>query len=170
MLLSAAFTDLHPLQHMETFHAEAQSPSQVDEEIFPAKGADDEYVECPIDSCGEVVLMREIGFHIELHAEEEELDRPSQGSPDVTSQGSPDVTTAEGVTPGPSRTRSPQPSPTSSRQQNAIQTWRSILSMPSSKRQAVKGGKPSPVNAVRVKRLGVRKRSPVCGRQDIMCN
>lgn len=150
---SAGYMHLHPPQHMETFHAEGQSPFKVNGDASSGKGDDDEYVECPIDGCGEVVLLEEIGFHVELHAEEAELDRGAQASPDVTE--------AEGATPGPSRSRSPPPAAASSRQKHAIRAWGNLLAMPSSRRRAADAEKHSAADAVQTKRLGVRRRSPV---------
>jgi len=31
------------------------------------------YAECPIDNCGEMLLVEEMGYHIELHADEEDM-------------------------------------------------------------------------------------------------
>jgi len=134
---------------METYHAEGDSPFLVDKEASSGKVEDDnEYVECPVDGCGETILREEMEFHIELHAEEAELDDGSQVSPDVTK--------ADVTAPGPSRSRSPQPG-VSARQQNAIQTWRNILAMPSSKRQEVDKDKESVAKTPQGKRLGVRR-------------
>lgn len=115
----------------------------------PAKVEDDDYVECPVEGCGEVISMEEIDFHIELHAEEAGLDEREQPSPDGDAK-------VEGATAGSSLDRSTQPA-TSTRQQHAIQAWKSILTMPSSKRPTIGGDGYSVAKVVKGKRLGVRR-------------
>ncbi|ORY72031.1 peptidase family C78-domain-containing protein [Pseudomassariella vexata] len=60
--------------HIETRHAEGKSPF-VDETsaatVSEPSPDDEQYVECPIDGCGEVVTLTELDDHIELHAAEE---------------------------------------------------------------------------------------------------
>lgn len=139
------------LQHMETFHAESQSSLDLNGEASAGKFEESEYMECPIEGCGEVLLLDEMDFHVELHAEEAELYSEPQEPPTISK--------AEGPTPGSSRSRSPPPA-VSSRQQTAIQAWRNLLAMPSSKRRASDGEKHSVISAAQARRLGVRRRPP----------
>ncbi|KAK1770663.1 DUF1671-domain-containing protein [Phialemonium atrogriseum] len=133
------------LLHMETFHAESQSSLDLNGEASPGKFEESEYIECPIEGCGEVLLLDEMDFHVELHAQEAELYSEPQELPASFK--------AEGPTPGPSRSRSPPPA-VSSRQQTAIHAWRNLLAMPSSKRGASDGEKHSVISAAQARRLG----------------
>ncbi|KAH8887473.1 DUF1671-domain-containing protein [Thozetella sp. PMI_491] len=131
------------LLHMETFHSEGDSP------FVPAEGKDNastgatetgpgqaksnndedtDYVACPVDGCGETILLDEIDFHIEMHAQEAEGDE----HPDDESQEP--ARERERAREKP-RSHSPVDEPTS-RQTKAIQAWKNLLRMPSPKRRS----------------------------------
>src|SRR5690606_951139 len=59
---------------METLHAEGESlfvSKEVDNASNGIKGSDDPpYAECPVEGCGELLLLDEMEYHIELHAGE----------------------------------------------------------------------------------------------------
>lgn len=141
------------MQHLETYHAEGQSPFLVKQEDTSAEPEEKECIECPVEGCGEVILMEEVDYHVELHAGEAELEHEPRESPLGVSK-------AEGDSQRPSLNPSPQPG-ASAGQQTAIQAWRNILTMPSSKRQAGNSGKPSALRVLQGRRLGVRRRCPV---------
>ncbi|KAI0592980.1 peptidase family C78-domain-containing protein [Biscogniauxia sp. FL1348] len=72
-------TEYAILLHMETRHAEGKSPFVVDES--PAEGAGaidsdasggdgDQFAECPVEGCEEIVTLAELDDHIEFHAAE----------------------------------------------------------------------------------------------------
>lgn len=116
---------------METLHPEGESPFVVKEDNAPenTEAAEDiSYVECPVDSCGEVLLLQELEYHLELHSEE---------SGDHLQDPAPD-TGAETTPSGPSRAhreaerhrRSDHEPGHSDRQAKAISAWKRLLKMP----------------------------------------
>jgi zinc finger-containing ubiquitin peptidase 1 len=118
---------------METRHPEGESPFVLKEDNAPEniEAAEDvSYVECPVDSCGEVLLVQELDYHLELHSEE---------SGDHLQDPGPD-TKAETPPSGPSRThreaerhrRSDHEPERSDRQTKAISAWKRLLKMPGS--------------------------------------
>jgi hypothetical protein len=70
-----------PQLHIETDHPE-DGPSPFvatdDASIAPLVSFDDDqdvqYVNCPIDDCGEIILLAELESHIEMHGEEQDSD------------------------------------------------------------------------------------------------
>ncbi|KAI5862841.1 peptidase family C78-domain-containing protein [Durotheca rogersii] len=69
-------------QHVETRHAEGKSPFVVDgDEAAPEKdespNEEDQFAECPVDGCGEVVTLAELEDHIELHGAEQPEEPPT---------------------------------------------------------------------------------------------
>lgn len=50
---------------METLHPEEDSPPST-------RGSHEQYAECPIDGCGELVSLTEMDYHIDLHVEEQQ--------------------------------------------------------------------------------------------------
>ena len=118
---------------METLHPEDKSPFVLQEDNAPenTEAAEDiSYVECPADSCGEVLLLQELEYHLELHSEE---------SGDHLQDPGPD-TKAETTPSGPSRAhreaerhrRSDHEPEHSDRQAKAISAWKRLLKMPAS--------------------------------------
>lgn len=85
---------------METFHTEeSHSPSP------DIHASQEQYAECPIESCGEIVSLAEMDYHVDLHLEEQ---RPAVDSSDLRAigdtQGSnatPEVAPRSHVTNGP---------------------------------------------------------------------
>ncbi|KAK3308660.1 peptidase family C78-domain-containing protein [Chaetomium strumarium] len=126
------------LLHMETLHAEGESPCVVKEDWSPASidtPEDTPYTECPVDGCGELLPLQELEYHMELHAEESSDDLQDESAPSTE----PHATTkeAELLSSGPSRARreaegnrEPNHSSTSERQAKAISSWRQLLRMP----------------------------------------
>lgn len=135
------------------------------------------YVECPVDTCGELLLLHELDYHLELHSEESGgtlLDDPMPTLGSGAEQPPPPSIT------GPSRAHREAERHLHShhdakdtRQAKAISAWKRLLKMPdvssahrilSSKRsrddtQAAAG------HSTRGKRLGVSGSSP----QPIPC-
>lgn len=147
---------------METLHPEGESPFVVEEDKAsdnPEAAEDISYVECPVDSCGELLLLQELEYHLELHSEE---------SGDHLQDPAPDK--RPGTPPsGPSRAhreaerhrRSDVEPEHSDRQTKAISTWKRLLRMPgSSSTHRIMSSKRSHddktgVHSTRGKRLGV---------------
>ncbi|KAJ8064515.1 hypothetical protein OCU04_006847 [Sclerotinia nivalis] len=80
--------------HMETLHAEGESPFITKDSASVIAMVDQEdvnYADCPVDGCGEMVLFDELESHIEMHGEEDgnmELDTPaSESSRNGTKKG-----------------------------------------------------------------------------------
>jgi hypothetical protein len=118
---------------METLHPEGESPFVLQEDNAPEnpEAAEDiSYVECPVDSCGEILLLQELEYHLELHSEE---------SGDHLQDPGPD-TKAESPPSGPLRAqreaerhrRSDSEPEHSDRQTKAISAWKRLLKMPGS--------------------------------------
>ncbi|KAK4156502.1 peptidase family C78-domain-containing protein [Chaetomidium leptoderma] len=148
------------LLHMETLHAEGESQFVVKEDTASDAGTVENisYVECPTDGCGEVLLLQELDYHLELHSEESGDHLKEQPAPpqelDAQVETSPS---------GPSRAhreaerhrRPDHGSDTTDRQAKAISAWKRLLKMPGSlskrshdERQASTG------HSTRGKRLG----------------
>ncbi|KAI9646951.1 hypothetical protein NHQ30_004951 [Ciborinia camelliae] len=72
--------------HLETLHAEGESPfvAKDSASVIAMVDRDDvDYADCPVEGCGEMVLLNELDNHIEMHGEEDgdmELDTPASGS------------------------------------------------------------------------------------------
>jgi hypothetical protein len=116
---------------METLHPEGESPFVLKEDNAPENteaSGDISYVECPVDSCGEILLLQELEYHLELHSEE---------SGDHLQDPGPD-TKVETPPSGPSRAhreaerhrRSDHEPEHSDRQTKAISAWKRLLKMP----------------------------------------
>ncbi|KAJ9142620.1 Zinc finger with UFM1-specific peptidase domain protein [Pleurostoma richardsiae] len=163
------------LMHMEQFHAEGQSPfiavGGEPEQQHPAlaradpdRGGNDrgspdsseQFAECPVDGCGEVLLADELEYHIELHREETDAGVASSAaspvrdeqagvvdaprSPSDPAQGARMARERRASRSSPRRA---QPSsrhparqnsvrsgpPTASRQESTIQAWRNLFGM-----------------------------------------
>ncbi|KAI8298583.1 hypothetical protein K4K59_002751 [Colletotrichum sp. SAR11_240] len=52
------------LTHMESFHPEEDQASS-------SQAAQEQYAECPIEGCGEVLSIAEMDYHVDLHVEEQ---------------------------------------------------------------------------------------------------
>ncbi|KAK3399011.1 DUF1671-domain-containing protein [Sordaria brevicollis] len=122
--------------HVETNHAEGESPFVVADEAAAAnvghipEGEEDgpDYIECPKEDCGEVLLTADLDYHLELHAAEQgdsasseteignPILTPSTPSPSQKVQSPPPKTPAHTTTrtrTSPSPSSSPRPSTTS---------------------------------------------------------
>lgn len=157
---------------MESRHPEGKSPFIVEEGASgSATGtAPDEevtYAECPVDGCGEIILETELGYHIELHGEEDDDDpvvtRERESGIEANERAgkyhSP-YGNQENIPPpsGGSRSRG-RPADSKNRQTGSIQKWKQLLAMPS----GLKGNRTGPLGADGArKRLGVS--SPVVAR------
>ncbi|KAK8067142.1 hypothetical protein PG997_013889 [Apiospora hydei] len=121
--------------HMETQHSEGKSPFAVDEDqhqeaikhhdknddnvasSIEHSVEEEQFAECPIESCGEVITLAEYDDHIELHNLEEASGAAAAGSPYPEQEAA----TAS--------TRS-RHGDGSSKQSNSVQQWKQILQMP----------------------------------------
>jgi hypothetical protein len=123
---------------METLHAEGESPFVVKEDRTSASNdtaEDTPYAECPVDGCGELLPLRELEYHIELHDEERSDHFQYKPTPSTPPNAAKE---AEPLPLRPSRSRreaegnrEPNHSSTSERQAKAISAWRQLLKMPS---------------------------------------
>ncbi|KAK4143773.1 peptidase family C78-domain-containing protein [Dichotomopilus funicola] len=126
------------LLHIETLHAEGDSPFTVkDENKLDDPGAAEEasYVECPIDGCGEVVVLQELDYHLELHSEEsgDHLQGGEAFPSEISHTPEPSFTGPFRAQREAERHRRPvHESDKSDRQVNAISAWRRLLRMPGS--------------------------------------
>lgn len=151
---------------METLHAEGDSPFEVKENGDNGDNGmkgDEElvYVDCPVDGCGEVLLLGEMEFHIELHAHEAgpNLDTELASSSDHSARPSTSSSSPSRSHRDAERQRRAE-SAVSSRQAKAISALKKLLKMPNStsalSSRHRKDVKPAATTeASRGKRLGV---------------
>ncbi len=158
------------LQHIESLHAEGEPSSEVETAQASTSKEEEEgqYAECPIEGCGEVLLLDEMDYHLELH-DQEAADMDHAGQDHVSTMQQQQLHEAEGSRPGPPLSRhrsspdhathkekaSTTSDPSNSRQQTAISAWKNILHMPSSSRRLADAEKRAATSAVPGKRLGV---------------
>jgi hypothetical protein len=121
-------------------HSEGPSPFVVEEDSAyksggPGNDHDPQYVECPSEGCGELLLLEELDYHLELHAEEsgDHLQRPSvpHSERDTQPATGPSATTRSHPEAEKSRLSEHAPEPVS-RQAKAISVWKRLLRMPGS--------------------------------------
>ncbi|KAK0663987.1 peptidase family C78-domain-containing protein [Cercophora samala] len=123
------------LLHMETLHAEGDSPFLADQDrTSPPNGTggstgnddDPEYVECPVDGCGEYLLLSQVEYHLELHTEETDV-QDHHPPPDPTASSSSSSPSSPSLSKSSHKASEP-----STRQSKAISAWKRLLKMPSS--------------------------------------
>ncbi|KAJ0277701.1 hypothetical protein CBS470a_010143 [Colletotrichum nupharicola] len=131
---------------MESFHPEEDQASS-------SQAAQEQYAECPIEGCGEVLSIAEMDYHVDLHVEEQ---RQGVGDPseNQTADGtaSSRMTTEVGAVSSSSHAGSGSAADT---QRAVIQQWGQLLSMPQPKEKVATGDK----------RLGV---CPLRGRVGVL--
>lgn len=158
------------LQHIESLHAEGQPYSEMEKAQASTLKEEEEgqYAECPFEGCGEILLLEELDYHLELH-DQEVVDMDHAGQSRIVTEPEQRLPESERSNQGASSSRqrsSPghaaykeKPSTISdggnSRQQNAISAWKNILNMPSSARRLADSEKRAAANAVPGRRLGV---------------
>ena len=128
-----------------------------------------EYVECPVDGCGEVLLLQELDYHLELHSDEAGEPLPEAPTP-APDSGTDPGTEAHPPATGPSRAhreterhRQPDHDAKNDRQAKAISAWKRLLKMPSvssahwilSSKRPHEDKQTSAGHSARGKRLGV---------------
>ncbi len=145
-----------PRQHLETYHAEGDSPFVAKGEERRAKSEEPEgqYADCPIDGCTETVLVEEMDEHVEFHAQEADLHEA--GRPSSSSAARPELLAPEFAEPAPNaeadrHRQQQQQRPydrVSSRQAHSIQSWRHIFGIgtptPKTKHQGRRHPSPPP--------------------------
>lgn len=143
---------------METLHAEGKSPFVADQEPQQEPqpdgergqdpdqeqdpDSDDQYAECPVEGCGEVLLVDELEYHLELHEEESDVG----GAAAEASERPLRASTSPSASPPPPRDEHPRASrraaererqhtrsSVTKRNQGAIQGWRKLWGMPVAK-------------------------------------
>jgi hypothetical protein len=77
--------------HMETLHPEGgESPFVAREDASVAalkeREEEEEYINCPVDGCGEALLLRDLEGHVEMHEEEEAGDAGGDEAPSRTGE------------------------------------------------------------------------------------
>jgi hypothetical protein len=145
---------------METLHPEGDSPFAAVKEDHasdrPGTAEDISYVECPVDGCGEVLLLQELDYHLELHTEESGDHLQEEPAPVPEPDPKPDASLF-----GPSRAhreaerqrRSDHEPEGNDRQAKAISAWKRLLRMPGS--SSAHRGSQDEKHTTRGKRLGV---------------
>jgi len=135
---------------METLHPEGgESPFIVKDDasvaaVLSLEGEDDiQYVSCPVEGCGEALLLTEFDSHIEMHGAEEQ-DTDEESGPTSKETGiEPGVEDAFDTklsyalrNLGDDEISSPD-SPSSDRQATAKAAWKGLLKMPETSLQSV---------------------------------
>jgi hypothetical protein len=158
---------------VETFHAEGDSPFAVKEDNASDSAGtaeDPPYAECPVDGCGELLLLQELDYHLELHAQEsgESGDRPQdEAFAPAPEREAPTAPSPSGLSRARRESerqgRSDHGSEKEDRQAKAISAWKRLFKMPSSssahrllpKRRHHDESKTGATHSTRGKRLGV---------------
>lgn len=156
------------MQHIESVHPEeeGESTTQLEKAQVSASKEEDEgqYVECLIEGCGEILVLDEMDYHLELHDQEiVNMDDVAQEHVSIKEQQNYAEQHESRAGPSSSRRQSSPghgshgaiSSPGGSRQQHAISAWKNILNMPSASRRLTDVEKRSAVSAAPGKRLGV---------------
>ncbi|KAK4669714.1 uncharacterized protein QC763_205440 [Podospora pseudopauciseta] len=136
------------LLHMETLHAEGEPPflAAADQgRTSPSPnsngtantGNDDDpgYVECPVEGCGEFLLLSQVEYHLELHTTEEtDVHDHHPPPPDPITAVSEPTTSSSPLSNAPESVSksSHKASEPSTRHSKAISAWKRLLKMPSS--------------------------------------
>ena len=147
------FTDCHhKLLHIETVHSEGDdSPFVVKEDVdkdaniaamLSMEEEDIQYASCPIDGCGEAVLLTELDSHIDMHSaegEEVEEDRSDGGCKTPPFKRTKNGDSSEGGVGGfgtklshALRNLDDGERVDEDRKEHAKQAWKNILKMPGS--------------------------------------
>lgn len=124
---------------METLHSEGRSPFVPDEDLeqphaaTPSPGPED-YAECPIEGCGELVPLTELDDHVELHgAEQAELGQvTAYGGFQAHDEVQVHDDTNGYVSPYVDENADPRVEHAIGKQQSAIHRWKQLLNMPAS--------------------------------------
>lgn len=155
---------------MESLHPEGDSPFVRDVEVdtlyTSTKGedfGDEDYIECPMDGCGEAVLLTDLESHIEMHrAEDSDAEaaffedgiETKRVNPNNSSSNSNFQTELPEAIRNLDDARSSENETSENRQAVAKAGWREILNMPSTLRHS----RPQSGSTPR-KRLGVSELS-----------
>ena len=155
---------------METLHAEGESPFVVNDDAASVaailalgeKEGQVQYVDCPVEGCGEALLLTEIESHIEMHAAEsqdsdEEADpclKKAKPEEQVAATFDTKLSYALRNIPGFEDDEKTLPKSEFFRaQENAKAAWKSLLKMPDPKANSAVSNPPSKGSR---RRLGVR--------------
>ena len=135
-----------PQLHLETEHPEdGQSPFVVKDDASIAAlmsldgGQNERYANCPVEGCGEAILLTELDSHIEMHEEEQDSGDAQSSRSSKRIKLEPEIEAAfdtklshalrnlEDV-----NEREVSETPSSDRQEVTKAAWKSILKMPDS--------------------------------------
>ncbi|EON96155.1 putative peptidase family c78 protein [Phaeoacremonium minimum UCRPA7] len=129
------------LLHMETLHAEGKSPFIADsgpqQELLPDQDQDqdqdgeDQYAECPVEGCGEVLLVDELDYHLELHDEESDAGAAAEASEQPVPPPRDEHPRASRR--AAERERQHGRTSVTKRNEGAIQTWKKLFGVPATK-------------------------------------
>ncbi|KAK3997450.1 peptidase family C78-domain-containing protein [Cladorrhinum sp. PSN332] len=150
--------------HVETMHSEGASPFVVKgdpdngRDSYPgAKTEEPLYAECEVEGCGELILLDQLDYHLELHSDEtgEQVDTPEKSK---ASSSAPSRSHREAERER--HRRSSRDPEAAARQSKAVSFWKNLLKMPipspSNHRVAKRRNDPKPggTETSRWKRLG----------------
>lgn len=165
VILCLRFLLTLPQLHLETMHPEGGHSPFIPKDNASVAGflsegngdgdEDPDFASCPIDGCGEVILLTELDSHIEMHdVEDQDVD---QGFvPNSREQSIAEATPASFDTKLSRVLRnlnnrvSPSEGSSSDRQAKAKATWKGILAMPDTNKKPI-----SPTTKGSRRRLGV---------------
>ena len=126
---------------METLHAEGKSPFIADsgpqQELLPDQDQDqdqdgeDQYAECPVEGCGEVLLVDELDYHLELHDEESDAGAAAEASEQPVPPPRDEHPRASRR--AAERERQHGRTSVTKRNEGAIQTWKKLFGVPATK-------------------------------------
>jgi len=139
-----------PQLHLETDHPEdGQSPFVVKDDASIAAlmslndGQDERYANCPVEGCGEAILLTELDSHIEMHEEEQDSGDNQSSRSSKRIKLEPEIEAAFDTKLSHAlrnledmHERQVSETPSSDRQEVTKAAWKSILKMPDSSPKA----------------------------------
>lgn len=117
--------------------------------------SNEDFVECPVEDCGEVITLAELDDHVLLHGEETHSD--SAGFPSSAqspSGGKPRTASANAVRSSDSRRVRSRRHTKETKQSHAVQAWKRLFHVPTTAKESSSRHRSSSPPVVR-KRLGV---------------
>ncbi|PMD43403.1 DUF1671-domain-containing protein [Hyaloscypha variabilis F] len=147
---SKADGDYQIMLHLETDHPEdGQSPFVVKDDASIAAllslndGQDERYANCPVEGCGEAILLTELDSHIEMHEEEQDSGDNQSSRSSKRIKLEPEIEAAFDTKLSHAlrnledmHERQVSETPSSDRQEVTKAAWKSILKMPDSSPKA----------------------------------
>lgn len=114
--------------HVETYHSDGDSPFIVNDATSAASDDDDaHYAQCPVEGCGEALLLTELDSHIDMHATIDQAETNSTNdlweTKDTKSRGEFPKSKSQNSGSGNATKSKREPAA----QQNSVSSWKLLL-------------------------------------------